>query len=82
MNLKLIWKLASLYRWWKGGMEGMDTERLKSRKLWVTILGSLAVTLLIQVGAPESVTDNIRWIVLTYLGGQSCVDLMAAKNGK
>ena len=80
MSLRLYYKLWRIWRWTKG-VQIVDMERLKSRKLWITILGSLAVTVLVQIGAPESVVENVRWIVVTYLGGQAAVDLMAKRNG-
>ena len=71
-----------LYRWYKGGgVERMDTSKLKSRKLWMTIAGSVLVTLLSALGVEEGTVELIAKLWLFYLGGQAAVDVMKAKNG-
>ena len=78
--LTKVWRLI---RWWKGGREGMDTSRLGSRKLWVTIIGSVVLTLLSVTGVEQNIVDTVKWVLITYLGAQGLVDLSAnMKAGK
>jgi len=77
-----LFQLWRVRRWLKsGGVDTLNTEKLKSRKLWLTILGSAGVTLLAQMGAPEYLVKLVGTIFVTYLGSQAAVDLMKAKNG-
>ena len=57
----------------------MDVSKLKSRKLWMTILGTASVTVLTWIGAPDFAIGAVSAMFLTYLGGQSAVDLFADK---
>ena len=50
------------------------TEKLKSRKLWVTILGAL-----LAVFRPEIAALLLKWGIAPYVLGQSIVDASAAK---
>ena len=59
----------------------MDTSKLKSRKLWMTIIGTVAVTVLSAMEVDESIVKSVIALFGLYLGGQSAVDLMAKKNG-
>ena len=61
----------------------MDTSRLRSRKLWVTIIGSVVITLLSATGVESSIVDTVKWVLITYLGAQGLVDMSAnIKAGK
>jgi len=53
-------------------------EKLKSRKLWMTILGGLAV----GIFYPPMLPAYIKIVVPTYVGVQGAVDLAAALRKK
>ena len=57
----------------------MDTTPLKSRKLWMTIIGSAVITIMIAVGAPEYAVKTVGTIFITYLGAQGVADIMKPK---
>ena len=83
MGLRDLYRFWKLYRWYKGGgVSRMDWTRLKSRKLWMTIIGTACVTLAAAMGVEESIVKIIGSIWVTYLGGQAAVDLMAKRNGQ
>lgn len=67
----------------KTALKQMNTSKLASRKLWVTIGGSILVTtstfLLLSMGVTEEITTQlVGWtakIVLGYAGVQGLVDV-------
>lgn len=67
-------------------IKNMNTTKLASRKLWVTIGGATLVTtstfLLIAMGVSEEMTTQlVGWtakIILGYAGAQGAVDVAAA----
>lgn len=78
-ELVRLWRTRS---WLKsGGIDKLDWMKLKSRKLWMTIIGSVVLTVLTAVGAPENIVDTLKWVLITYLGVQGAVDFSAARNG-
>ena len=77
MSIRFYYNLWKLYRWYKGGMKGMDTTKWKSRKLIMTLVGTVVVTLLNQAGVEESIVKTIGMIFVTYLGAQGVADVMA-----
>lgn len=52
------------------------SDRLKSRKLWVTILALALVTIggAVGVDLDAEQLDAVIWIVAAYLGGQGITD--------
>ena len=79
MGIRHTINLWRLNRWAEGGFEGVDTSKLKSRKLWMTIIGSVLITLLIAMGAPEFAVKTIGTIFIAYLGAQGVADIMKPK---
>jgi len=79
MGLGEYYNLLRLWRWLKGGCKGMDTSKLNSRKLWMTLIGTAIVTLLTYMETPEAIVKTVATIFLTYLGGQAAVDLFRTK---
>lgn len=72
MNPKQLWKLYQISR-------RIDMEKLKSRKLWATIIGSLVMSVGVQIGLTE---DQCQWIVTIitgYIVGQGIADHGKAK---
>ena len=65
----------------EGGLSKVDFSKLGSRKLWVTILLSVFVTVLHQMGLPENIINSIAQLGMAYLGAQGVVDIMKARNG-
>ena len=59
----------------------MDTSKLKSRKLWMTIIGTVAVTVLAAMEVDDSIVKSVIALFGIYLGAQGVDDLMAKKNG-
>lgn len=55
-------------------------EKLKSRKLWVAVLGSALVALGSQLGLPEELTLKVAGLLGVYIIGESAVDFAKAKN--
>lgn len=53
-------------------------DKLKSRKLWATVLGAALVTFGSAIGIPDSVSAKIIPLVIAYVGGQSVVDAATA----
>lgn len=49
-------------------------DKLKSRKLWVAVLGSALVTLGTQLGLPEDTVNSLVAILVAYLLGQGIAD--------
>lgn len=54
-------------------------DRLKSRKFWVTIGCGVAMMVCKQAGI--DLPEDLVKVVLTYIGGQSAVDLAKAWKG-
>lgn len=52
-------------------------EKLKSRKLWATILATILTAAGPQFGI--TVPDEVIYLIMTYIGGQAAVDAMAAR---
>ena len=52
----------------------MNLDKLKSRKLWVAVLGSALVTLGSQMGLPEDTVQSLVAILASYLIGQGIAD--------
>jgi hypothetical protein len=67
----------------KIALKQMNTSKLASRKLWVTVGGSVLITistfLLLSMNVPEEITTElVSWtakIVLGYAGVQGIVDV-------
>lgn len=72
MNPKQLWKLYQISR-------RIDMEKLKSRKLWATIIGSLVMSVGVQIGLTEDQCQWIATIVTGYIVGQGIADAKAAK---
>lgn len=53
-------------------------EKLKSRKLWIAVIGAALVALATQLGFPQETVDNFVKVIMTYIGGQAAVDLATA----
>jgi len=81
MGLGEYYNLLRLWRWLKGGCKGMDTSKMKSRKLWMTIILSVAVTVLAFSGVDPDIVKTIAALGITYLGAQAAVDVMKTRNG-
>jgi len=79
MGLGFMYNLWRTNRWAEGGYKGVDTTPLKSRKLWMTIIGSAVITIMIAVGAPEFAVKAVGTIFITYLGAQGVADIMKPK---
>lgn len=73
LDIFKIWKLYNRIKLLKE--DKVMQEKLKSRKLWVTVLTTALVTINSAVGlVPE---DTMHWLIGfigTYLAGQSAVD--------
>jgi len=52
----------------------MNFNKLKSRKLWVTILGTALVPLGVQIGLPPETVHSVVAILVSYLLGQGIAD--------
>ena len=52
-------------------------DKLKSRKLWVAVLGAALVALLNGLGLSSELVNQIVALLATYIGGQSLVDAFA-----
>jgi len=57
-------------------MATRERSRLASRKLWITIGSGILFGIVKLAGAP--VPDEIIKVVLTYIAGQSAVDIAEA----
>ena len=49
-------------------------SKLKSRKLWATVVGTALAAFGSQLGLPEPITTKIVALIATYIVGQSVVD--------
>jgi len=64
-------------------------DKLKSRKLWVTVIiaaiGALLAGIGLEADKAQPILDWLSTILMTYIGGQAVVDvttaIMAKKNG-
>ena len=54
-------------------------SKLKSRKLWVTVLTSAFITLAAEFGIDEATVEQVVYIVVPYLIGQSAIDYREVK---
>ena len=50
-------------------------QKLKSRKLWITIAASALVTIGTALGFPEEAVQNIVYVAVAYLLGQGIADV-------
>lgn len=56
-------------------------DKLKSRKLWATVIVSVANAINGQFQfIPNDVLANITHLAMVYIGGQAVVDFSAVKN--
>ena len=58
-------------------------EKLKSRKLWIAVLGAALMAFNAGLGSPvsqETVTQTIN-LLIVYLGAQGAVDAVTAYKG-
>lgn len=55
-------------------------EKMKSRKLWITVLTATLAALNAGLGnpIPPDTVESIMQVVMIYLGGQGIVDATAA----
>jgi hypothetical protein len=53
-------------------------EALKSKKLWVTVLGTALITLGTQLGFEAEQVNQVVNLLMTYLIGQSAIDTVIA----
>lgn len=54
-------------------------EKLKSRKLWATVIGAAVVTLGQQLGLSEDFITSVVTLISAYVVGQGIADAGAAK---
>ena len=78
-ELRHFWRIRKWLR--EGGIAKMDTSKLKSRKLWMTIIDTVAVTVLAAMEVDDSIVKSVIALFGIYLGAQGVDDLMAKKNG-
>ncbi|MGA0207490.1 MAG: outer membrane beta-barrel protein [Ilumatobacteraceae bacterium] len=52
----------------------MNLDKLKSRKLWATVLGSALVTIGTEMGFPQDTVTGLVAILVAYLLGQGIAD--------
>lgn len=55
-------------------LKKMDTNKLKSRKLWVTVLGAALVTLGTELGMKLETVQSVVAVLAAYLVGQGLAD--------
>lgn len=72
MNLKQIWKLYGIAR-------RVNVDKLKSRKLWATVVGGFIMTVGPQVGLTADQCQWIATLIAGYLVGQGIADHGKAK---
>lgn len=53
-------------------------EKLKSRKLWMAVLGAVAQIVLPAVGIPVEIVSQVGHLVMVYLGAQGIADAAGA----
>jgi hypothetical protein len=79
-EISQLWRIRKWLR--KGGVARLNTEKLKSRKLWMTIIGSIVLTVMSAMEAPPDIINTLKWVLITYVGVQGAVDLTAKRNGQ
>ena len=52
--------------------------KIFSRKLWATVVGAALIAFGSQLGLPESIYKDLVTLIMTYIAGQSAVDVAAA----
>lgn len=50
-------------------------QKLKSRKLWITIAAGALVTLGTALGFPEEAVEKLVYVAMAYLLGQGIADV-------
>ena len=60
----------------------MDWKKLQSRKFLVTVVGSVFLTILRQAGVPDEIIKTIMYLLVTYVGVEGAIDIMAVRNGR
>ena len=78
-ELRHFWRIRKWLN--EGGVDKLDITKLGSRKLWMTIIGSVVLTLLSVMEAPPDIISTLKWVLITYVGVQGAVDLTAKRNG-
>jgi len=53
----------------------LDISKLKSRKLWMTILTGALATLGTQLGLDPGLMDKLIYLGMTYIGAQAVFEL-------
>lgn len=64
-----------------GGYHGCMVSKLKSRKLWATVIVSAITALAEQLGLPSEAVENLVNIGIAYLISQGGVDAISALKG-
>ena len=78
-ELRHLWRIR---KWLKeGGISKLNTDKLGSRKLWMTIIGTILATVLSAMDVDPSIVKSIVALFGIYLGAQGVVDLTAKRNG-
>ena len=54
-------------------------EKLKSRKLWATVLGAALLSLGGQLGISQDLTEQLVQLIAAYIIGQGIADAGAAR---
>jgi hypothetical protein len=73
-RLKLFPKLKAILELKNLTQKTQMIDKLKSRKLWATIIGSLILTLGNEVGLSPDVTQWIATLITGYVIGQGIAD--------
>ena len=80
MRLRDKMRLARLANRVLNGLPDIELmkEKLASRKLWAAVVGAALAALGSQLGVSPDLIETAVTVIVTYIGGQSIVDAVAA----
>ena len=80
MRLRDKIRLARFANRLLNGLPDIDImkEKLASRKLWAAVVGAALATLGNHLGLSPDIVQTAVTVIMTYIGGQSIVDAVAA----
>jgi len=70
------WRLFRL--WQKLRKDKTMLEKLKSRKLWITVLTGALTPILVTLGVDQELIEKVLLLAMTYIGGESVIDASRA----
>lgn len=74
--------LYDKYRLWRITQNKTMIDKLKSRKLWATVIAGALATIGTNIGVSSDLINTLVQLVMVYVGSQAVVDAASAATKK